>query len=433
MGLRWQTIPIPFGQGLAQEVVPYLLGPGKLAQADNGHIDKQGSIQVRPGFQALTQDTFFDPTIGGVTLTAIHRLIGHGGETLVSNGYRVYSFAENEDQWLDKDHAYEATVAKRVSGERGMDARQLEGDGIYCNGYYAHTWYNEFDDEFHIRFTDAGTGTRFPDVTWAGDGSEYHRAFVVGTIVYVSYYDNGDLMAAKFDTADLETALNSIAFSYIATNVTTPPAHDVVVDTVGATTRVYVAYHYSSGPTAGICALKCDDTLTTLNSQIVTATVSRHISLACSLGGTAFIAYDQISTGVQVWTVTESSWALLTTPVVVDSEVNNPSDIRAMGIVDSGSDAIVVYERRNQGHPTPRLPELKARWISSTGTLGNGMQTYRIGMLSKPIMHEGQPYVMGYYHERSHTDVTAHESPGYPNRYGYLLHIPTGPCSLVEN
>jgi hypothetical protein len=435
MALRWQTIPIPFGQGLAQEAVPSLLAPGKLAQADNGYIDKQGGLEVRPGFQALPSDVFFEAGKASSVL-AIHRLIGHNSETLLSDGHRLYSYSEGEAQWRDVDHAYEATVTDRITGERGRDVINSEGDCAYCNGYYVQSWYNSVEGKIHVRFVDASTGTRMPDVAW--DSSQpYHRMVVTGNKVHVLFWHDSydEIWGVTWDTTDLESPPIQTQVGVLARR---PGIFDACSDTVAILgPAVYLAYNYGSDSLT-IRTMKLDDSLALIDDCIVTANCSKCMAIHAKQGYRVWVAYTAMSTdavdGLCSFCITESTMSLYLTPTQIDSDVSLPTEVRCLGVVGYADDALVVYELRGTNLLSIRYPELRARWISKAGVLGNGNKTYRIGMLSRPIIHGGQPYVVGYYHERSHTHISQHDCQGYPNRFGYLLHVATGPCTaLVED
>jgi len=423
MPLRWQTIPVPFGQGLAQEAVPSLVAPGKLAQADNALINKMGSIEVRPGFQAMPTDVFYEPLKGTVSLTAIHRLIGHQGETLLSDGYRFMSYSEGEEQWRDVDNAYEATIADRIQGERGRNNLNAEGDCAYVNGYYLHTWYNSTEGKIHSRFVDAVTGARFPDMAWDAD-HHYHRIVVTGTTVHVFYYIDAttSIKAVTFDTTDLEA---TPTVTTVAGGADRSGVFDACADELAGVWKVYLAYAYGA---TEIRLVKLTATLGFTAASTVTADPYSSIGITASQGGYIFVAYNATAgalTGVCYFCYTEAM-ALSVTPTQIDPT----GAVRAVTVVDVGSQALVVYETRDTSSGTV-TPELRARWVASSGALGDGNRTHRIGILSRPIIHEGQPYVVAYYHERSHTPWTNHDCPGYPNRYAYLLHIATGPCEDV--
>lgn len=438
MPLRWKTIPVPFGQGLAQEAVPSLLAPGKLAQAENATIDKLGSVEGRPGFQKLPSDVFYDPApLWTTSLSAVHRLLGHGYETLVSDNSRLYSYSEGEEQWRDVDYVYEATVAEVVQGERGRDTVNAMGDVTYCNGYWVHAWYESGQQKTFVRFVDAKTGTRFPALALDDEATteEFVRVVAAGTLVHVFFWASSisDLVCYTFDTTDLETAYNTATSTYPVSGFAATRIFDAYSDG----NKVYLAYNYSSGPTNYIRTVKMDLDLSNQVATLMTCSSTRCIACTGKLGQYVWVGYTAASgsvpDGLCYFVLNESSMAVRLTPTQIDPDIyDGVTATPHLGAVSTGTDCLFVWDMRNNTGAALRAPFLKARWVDTAGNLNDGNLTWRVGILSKPILYDGEPYVVGYYHDRAHEPVSQHECPGYPNRYAYLLHVQTGTCTVLE-
>jgi len=434
MPLEFQTIVIPFGQGLEERFADSKVPAEKLVVAENGVIDKLGSVDVRPGFQDMDTDVYDAGGGATTTLQPITRVLGHHDETIVIADKLLHTYSETAVQWVEKDHAYEGTVKARVLGEKGQDAVQANGDVVYCGGYYAHVWRDYVSGEIKVRFTDAVTGARFPPIVVSDPRSVTGAAFRVvaaGTRVHVFYVDasTNELKAATYLTAAIETAATT---TVIGTNVDTAEWIDAYSTTTGSTIRIFVAWYQDNGATHAICANQWTDALVQVGVTLAHVTQnSAPIAITGKINYHVYVAWTPPTAyaddSLRVLRIVQSTWALALPSTAVDNDVYGVggNEVRACGIVSTSTAAIVVYEIRKSAG-SARVPELRARWVTSAGALGDGMVTRRIGMLSKPIIYDGEPYVVGYYHEKSHVHITNHEAPGYPNRYGYLLHVRTG-------
>ena len=433
--LEFKNIQLSFGQGLAQEVAPALVKPGKLHTADQATIDKDGSVQQRPGTDALSTDIF---TFGGssTTLSAARHVIADGRETLVTTPYLTYTYQEADDHWQLQDHAYEATLARVIGGERGdrSEAAQVNYvDAIYSNGWIVTAWNDVKAGKYRVRFVDHETGARNLECSWDWQTSANYQIRLVacGNYVYAFWHDlaNNQIRAAKWDATDVEAGFTQVVVGNTADS-------SGFFDANSTTTNVYLAYLYNPGASPATCVVRGNADLSSTNNAIVAGAVSSaEYGIAQGPVSTIYVAFTTTTT-IEMFALADDTG--LAVSVAVQTVRSASKSIR-LGVCATHAGACIVWEQRYlSGYNAYR--SLNAVWTDDSGSLEDGHQTPHLGLTSRPIEWNNSVYcVADLYESRSstYTPFGSSESVSFTvvQRNAYLVHLRKGtaiPGETVE-
>ncbi|MFA4972829.1 MAG: hypothetical protein WC683_09465 [bacterium] len=178
MPLQRQIINIPVGAGVDEIAGSMGTPAGKFAVATNARIVDVGTIEQRPGYAAMAATC-----LDGSSVVNARRLMRCGDEILLDDGNAIYTYVADADKWRAVDHISEATIAKRIPGEKGFPAQLCNCDATWCSGMYAHAWVGPVagaaGSYVHVRLTDEITGARLETTTWVCALSSQVRIFAL--------------------------------------------------------------------------------------------------------------------------------------------------------------------------------------------------------------------------------------------------------------
>jgi hypothetical protein len=420
--LDFQTVAIPFGKGMADDIAESLVPGGKAVVAEQALIDKQGAIQHRPGFRQHARDI-----LGTTDETSdISRVIAHERETLIVDGLRMRAWSPEAGAWTDIDHCYEATVAERYRGERGRDTLAVDAEVCYCNGWVFYAWSLDGGRAgLGVRAVDAATWTK--TFYWEiASVTDRFRLLVIGTEVHLVHVNGANgIEAVTWDSTDLEVA-------YALTTLAAVPLAPYFFNACVDGDRLYLAYWHDDGGNHEIVAESFTSALVSIASVVGPAEVRAPMGIAAVQGGQVFVAWQEqppivSDTMVRCAVITEATMVAVG---VADVHHGYPDDfVRAIEVVaDGAGNACVVWD--SYATVPGRVPQLRARWVDDVAALGQGCQVYRIGMLTRPIYRDGLVYVGAYCHGSTHLKGSNVDDD--QNRFGYLLQLRFDDVVVVE-
>lgn len=415
MPLEKQKLQIPFGQGLAQEVAPSLVQPGKLLVAEQALIEKSGSVQQRPGTAALARDVFGkeDPFTG-------EHLFADGRETVVTTPERVITHQEADAQWRNVDNGYEADIRRVIVGERNGVAPVGEhfADVAIAGDWIVYAWMDRTGNDMYVRFVDYETGARTAEYTWAyTSNSPMVRIVTAGAYVHVFWHDlaNTRLCSARWSVTNIEAGLTQIAVGANASGGTAASGcrFDAVYEP--STQKVYLAYDYDDGIDVNVCLVKGDTSMVTLVHEheafLTPADVPDSSMTVCTDRSTnnVFVAFHTGDDNIHLFIRRQSDLA----SVVAMTEVSThgAGTVTVTSVADS-TKAWITWERTNA---TDDCRETRGIWVSAAGAVSSFRHwSYHTGILSRPWLRDGLIYIVGYVYEETTFDgVTVAQRNAY--------------------
>lgn len=399
MTIDYQLIHVPFAGGLAEHVAPALVPPGKLHTATNAVIRKQGSVEMRPGTDAMTTNILDSAS----TLDNTRRIFPATTETVTLTETRLLTFSEEADGWRDLDDVYEATIKDRVRGERGRSVAGTVGltvDAVYVNGYYAVAWVMGGTSTVYFRLIDATTGAKLGLYSWDVDGWRV-RLVVIGVRVFAVYQTNGggSVSAKSFDT--------TVADSGVEQTVVIGASLDGnVFEACSSSDSLYLVYNYDTGLGIQPRVIKWDAGLS-ISDDIVTGLEANIFGIAAESGGLIYVASEPTAGGIQCAGIDESTMALQ-----FDTTIYAGADaVFRLGVAIDADNAraVVVWDFQT----ALANSYTRNRWIDDAGVAGDGGKTWHTGLVSTPMVRGGVPYVVAYY-ATEHSDT---------QRFYYLLEL----------
>jgi hypothetical protein len=392
VALDWQKVDVPLGAGLAEDVHPWLVAPGKLLQATNGWIDRKGAIRARPGTVALAS-----------TSEDSYNLLPHNSKLYARTATSLLAWLDHQQGWHRVDHCYEANVVDVLRGERGIYSAGASGDVVSCADIIVTAFPDATPTRLYARVVDAETGQQYSLDSWTG-AVQNVRLLARGTTVYMIWADPTIPFQIKCSTLDASnTAAGWSAPAVIAASADMNfdacinPLNGHIVLAYNFNLRIAVrTYLPTIVPDLGP-VLFSDSTITRLG--ITTDGIK--VWVGYDLGGGA---------GGGVWA------SRLTIALVHEWDTQlhaGATNVTRLGVANHQSKAIVVWQQ----HPT--APLLCHRWVDAAGVAATGGMTHHVAQLSTPIIYSGQPYVCGHF-------VSANGL----QRYGWLLHLPSATWAL---
>lgn len=249
MPLDFQTVSFPIGKGLAQDMVPALIPPGKLIQAQDAILLKDGSIEQRKGFPEMSRSIHGSGS-PGLSFALLEHVLADNRETIAITDDTVYTHLEATNDWRDVDAAYEYNINRVISGERG--ARGTSGtfsvDCAVSNGWAVYAWLNTvpYDGTYssaqylYIRMIDLETGAhRDYEAGVVSVTCNHVRVVAVDNYVYVVWSDDSDaeIKAARWLMTDVEAGYTDVV---LGTSVNEYGQFDIT----SRGNKLYLCYHY---------------------------------------------------------------------------------------------------------------------------------------------------------------------------------------------
>lgn len=134
MALQWNTVPMPFAQGLDTKSDPKQVQLGRLLELENGVFTQPGAIAKRHGYDVLSASVEGSAT----PLTKAAGLAAFGDELLLFAGQRLYSRVDATDAWRDRGAAVSLVAETTPVVRNGY--RQQAGDMAEARGIQVFVW-----------------------------------------------------------------------------------------------------------------------------------------------------------------------------------------------------------------------------------------------------------------------------------------------------
>jgi hypothetical protein len=127
-------VPIQFSGGLNSKIASFKLDQPFLDACENGRYTLDGQIDKRPGFGLLSTDVQ-----GGGNISSGSALTTFGGELLLLDGSKIYSYQSSNQTWINKGTIF-STVNSQVRVLNTKGATQSNPDVTTANGLSLYVW-----------------------------------------------------------------------------------------------------------------------------------------------------------------------------------------------------------------------------------------------------------------------------------------------------
>jgi len=418
--LQWQTLTIPFGQGLAQQIAPSLVPTGKLLQGDDAWIHKDGSVEHRPGTRAITRDLY-----GFGTLSDGFRIFSHGNHLYITTPDNLYEYSESGQHWIHRDLAYEATVVRRYQGERGRSTYGTRSDVVYASGVLATAWTDAGASCISIRFTDYDTGAKYDEQQVSLTSVRSWRLIeTYGRYIHLVYLDDTGhtVHIATWDAQDLESAVSPHL-------VASDARAGASLDACGAGEDILLVYETSTGlhiwcfTEYGLTFVGDTDDTWTLsdmpyagvaigaNASEAIATVMWDADVAQVIKHRSF-DYPSLTARYSTTSLSHPS------PHLSIAASGGDTTVQRLGVAVSGPVySYLVWDCMQDLQYNDFVAYAKIN--NATGVDTAGGYTYHVRAASKPIVHGVHAYIAGYFCHKGYS--TGADSATF--RFGYLLEL----------
>jgi hypothetical protein len=413
-----QLVQVPMGGSLDESSPATLIGPGKLAAITDAKITGTGSVEVRPGFEKVSQSV-----VGALTVS-LKDVYSHGNQIIGHNGEYLYSWSEEIDSWLETDFVPGCQVVGRDVGERAVYATGTGGlyppqsscaDAVQIGNIRVTAWLKEegatSSRSAWIRIQDVTSDARaaaskmepLPTNQYTATGIR----LIVGQDRYiyiiVSYTDAYGGSAAtvawiegrRYDVTNIVGGMGSAV--ELVPNLARVYTDDPNVwEATCVGTYVLVAFKdnsYSGAPKGWV--FRFNDDLTDKQIRDFTPYPQRRISCAGSSSqNTLYVAYDSTDCIYCVW-INISAMAIAYAPVVIDN-TTTPRALERIGIAvhSGGTFARVVYSLpaavADMSHGR-QDPQIRSTDVTSAGAVGDRHVSYNLSLIGQPFFRAGAP------------------------------------------
>lgn len=151
-----QVVSIPFTKGMDTKTDDKLVLPGTLTLAENAVFTKQGQVKKRNGYDALVKSYTYPKGIADF-----------GNELLAFANDKVYSYSENNTEWIDKGFCQNIALSTEIYGNNisnNFSQSFAKYENIYAiayTGYYYDTATNTNKIRAFLNVKDHSTGVLY--------------------------------------------------------------------------------------------------------------------------------------------------------------------------------------------------------------------------------------------------------------------------------
>jgi hypothetical protein len=276
--LERQVISIPFGQGVDTKTDPKQVSPGKLLELENGVFTTLKALRKRDGNVMLGSDID-----GGGAISNGSGLATFGNELLLSDGERIYSYAEGNDSWTSKGTFLSTQVAKNSVVRDGYTQSNPDG-AVATNGLQAYAW-QDSSAANTIRYTIIDSATRQTVVSSALLTSNGIKPRVLcngGTFLFYFY----DLSSQTIKLAQL--AASTPTATPVASSITTNSANENSIDSTSPNYDCFIVERYPSTRTVIAVAF---NNANTVGAGETTVRIYQHFSPTLQSGIQVVLPY----------------------------------------------------------------------------------------------------------------------------------------------
>ena len=402
--LESQVVDIPWGQGLDEKTGKVARAPGKLDVLTDGRFDKMGTLEIRPGFPALTTDT----TDGGA-IDAGDRLLSTGDQLLLTGRMRIAEWMPGVTQWQDLDYVPEATITDRSLGVRGQETLLAAVDGCelagvrLCAYVERNTGHGSAPNVYRLycRVIDAETGGLYTELEELFVASQEVRAVATATKMFVLcrriFAGDTAVWAIPFDPSTLTWGA--------PTQVSVPMDTSPVWDACGAGEHLWVAFSsYDGSPVKTWQGVRVHkhrevDLGFVVKADLDIFPIDTAIAINAVVGSMVYVAWVRDGRdGLYCGSLVEATAAIDASGTLVDSDIFGIAGTALIRNVTVAQGPNIANGCRIAYDLHGEIPaQTRIAGMTHAGALGSQQGlTYRIEILSTMIYRSGRYYFVAY-------------------------------------
>lgn len=409
------TLPIIFAAGQNEGIDPRVLPPEQHKTVKNVRFRKDGRPQKRPGIFQIAS-TGLDS--GGTLYSTqyVSAIAEWQGSPVLALGSGVRQYASGS--WSPAADAKAGELSHWGPGERQPVARDetvtLARASIgACSGVVVIAWDDGTDTYVSVRTT---SGAVIRAKLLLQTLAVAPRVVSTTSYVYVLFYAAGGVYIVTFDPSTL-------TFDPVVRTVRAAVVSSASFDALGRGAEFLVATQ-TAASTITVERFSAVAIPASLASNVAGtfAAGTTYLSVAGSLTGSIFVAWNEIGTGRIAYAAFSNNVLAAIAPVSVNLSVNNTD---APGIATNGNTSAIVYFG---GHIIGSYQNfVSARPVDNVGALGTLVTYPFVRMVSKPFNGPAEGTLgaqdRGYFW--CHTNENGSGTPSFDDqRTHYLLQGP---------
>lgn len=391
-----QLVPVQFGGGVNTKADPKQLQAGQLLALQNGQFSKQGQINKRFGYDALSRNIE-----GGGTITSGVELATFKDELLLFDGTNVYSYLRATGNWASRGVAISVTTADKTV-IRTSQAQQLNPDMAYAAGIEVYAWEDSRGGvRYSVLDTNAGAFV-VTDTAVALAGAQQPKLVTMAGTIYLFYVVAKSLVYQKIGPLNptvIQAPITAITDGY-GDGINFFP-YDIFV----SGTKIFVGYFRQQAALVFAQTFTIDTNDIVANQQNwqgITAPLNHHgaVNIYQDAGLTLWFSWAD---GVHVWTGSQTLFQQGFTVTQIDSGVCTA----IASIADYASGKLrLFYELVGSGSLSYN-EKTKFLVIDTAGNLTSSGTLSSVGLASKPWTFGGKLFVgTAYQSTLQATDFT---------------------------
>lgn len=400
-------VQIPFGKGQDESTPAFITEQGTPTTLTNGRILRNGSIEVRRGFEKLPSTI-----VGGLNIAA-NDCFSHGNQLLAFDSRYMYEWSESLQAWLKVDHAPEAQIASVDIGKRGIVdnvaySQKESCDAAQVGQYRVLAWvtHNGAGHMVCTQVVDMVSGARQAETQFTGLDHEV-RLCIIGTKVYCTYRTSATTLKTR--TIDLANAASVLVGWSAAVSTVTDycAAAPFAWEAVAISNYLVIAYTADPGPGVPVGCMRRWDAALAVSAA---CTFQEYARTAYGINGSAgtddkvVCSFDNAfaATGIVVSGATLSTMALLYNGVVIDGvtslydPISGWSRLERIGITSTSNTGTVrvVYSVSATTFVANEEPAVLSREVRTLdGTKLDGATVFNFTLTGQPYSRSGGLYV----------------------------------------
>lgn len=393
MALNKQSVPINFSQGLDQKTDPYQVPIGRFLTLENTVFTKQGLLQKRNGYGALTSL----PNDSSLFLTTFN-----GNLTTIGSNLEAYIVGPEE--WVDKGpiQTLELNTLPLVRSNTNQSQADVavSSNGLVCT-VFTDNIPNSISTtpgyKYVIADSTTGQNVVAPTLIQATVGTTMGspRVILLGKyfIILFTVFISGSyaLEYIAIDSTNPTVALPSYQLTASYT-----PSTTVNFDAVVLNNFLFIAWNGNDAPGA-IRITKIDSTLASYSTSVFLGHSATILNLCADTINAVVYAtfYSSISSTGYALAVNQNLGTVLSPAQIINAETVNNITATAQNNI-----CTFIYEINNfYGYDsTIQTDYLEINTVTSSGVVGTKSVLLRsVGLASKAILVDGTAYFLTIY------------------------------------
>ncbi len=375
MALKKQNIPILLNKGRQDIVDPKTVEPGTPTRLTNAVFTKANRYSKRFGTRSLSKSI-----LGGGEISSAKKLESFQDELLLLTEDRVYTYAPESDEWVDKGIV--PLIVTSVEEVIRNTEQQTSPDANIVRGTIVSAWEDTRGGVFATAYDAISNAIKVPDSQIAAAPAMRPKVVSVGNFAFAFYASGSTIRLRRYSTTSgtmflpeqsLTGDLNVTGFFDVCVfnNAIILVWHTV-------TNEIRVCYVNQDGivgsPVTGF------PTATSFPTP-VTGCLGAWVDL---LNGVIHVGWFDAATGTHVRGIRAVDFGSQYAPVSVDATLS-PTTRNISGILVSGSTTRLFYE---VSAASPSNALVKTATVTALGITTAPLTVLRsVGMASKPFVN----------------------------------------------